>query len=261
MEDSNERAVIGGNNPPENVLDDKFASIIAELVEVADQTTETVDKLRKGEGQSASINSDEDVALVAPLASKARDLFKRLDEDRAAEKKPHWDAGKAVDEFFKPHKARAERIFNTLEDLASDFQNRKIAAQRAAARAEADRQEKEAARLREEADKAKRTETAERKIAQAEGAELKADAAADDANASNAELGAVRGGDGGVLASARTVWDYTIVDYEKIPLDKLRIFLSRSDVEKAIKKFANHHKDAATLDGVTFTEKAKTSFR
>lgn len=262
MTTENERAVIGGNNPPvDETLTVVYRHLVEELSSVAEKTTEMVNDLRPAEGAKPTIDSDDDVNKVAPIAREARDLFKRLDTARETEKKPHWDAGKAVDAFFKPHKARAERIFETLEALASDFQNRKIAAERAAARAETARQEKEAERLREEAAKAKRTETAERKIAQAEGAELKADAAAEDANASNSELGAVRGYDGGVIASARTVWDYTILDYEKIPLDKLRIFLSRSDVEKALKKYANHHKDAAVLAGVTFTEKAKTSFR
>lgn len=259
----NERAVIGGNNPPtaEEILEEKCSELLSALEFVAAETTKTVNTLRPKGGAAPVINSDEDVASVAPLATKARDIFSKLEATRGEEKKPHWDAGKAVDAFFKPHKERATRIFDTLESLASDFQNRKIAAERAAARAEAEKNEKEAQRLREEAEASKRTETAERKLAQAEGAELKADEAIEDANASNAALGAVRGGDGSVIVSARTVWAATVVDYEAIPLDKLRPYLDRAAIEKALNAYVKIHKGAAQLEGVNFTEKAKASFR
>jgi len=257
------QAPIGHNKPPtdKEIMDNKYSDLLERLEKVADKTTEVVSDLREKNNGKPSINSDEDVSKVAPLAKEAKSINSELEDIRIEEKKPHLEAGRAVDSYFKSHKERAERIFTTLEHLASDFQNRKIAAERAAAKAEAERREKEAQRLREEAEKAKRKETAERKLAQAEYEENRADAAIDDANASNAELGSVRSENGTILASARTVWDFTINDYDKIPLDQLRIFLSRSEVEKAIKKFANHHKEAAKLNGVTFTEKAKTQFR
>lgn len=259
---SDDVAPIGHNNPPsyEELMAEANAGLISQLATVADKTTAAVDALRPAKGKPPVINSDADVLTVAPLAKEARGILKQLEEKRKAEKDPHYQAGLTVDAFFKGHKSRAERIFQTLEAMASDYQNRKIAAEKAAAREEARKAEAQAQKLREEAEKAKRPETSERKLAQAAAEERRADAAEADAEASNAQLGGIRD-EGKTVATARTKWEHTVTDYEAIPLDKIRHYLDRKAIDKALKAYVGIHKEAADLPGVTFTETAKTQFR
>jgi len=249
------------NEPPfEELMTETHKDLLDRLQRLAAMTTDSVADLRPGEKKPPVINTDAQVMTIAPLAKEARALFGLLEKEREKEKAPHLKAGRETDAFFGSHKDRAKRIYETLENLASDFQTRKIAAERAAAQAEAKKREDAAEKLRQDAEKAKRPETSERKIQQAEQEERLADAAIADASASNAALGGVRQ-DGKTVATARTQWVATVTDFDVIPLEKLRPYLDRAAVDKALKAYVKIHKGSSEIPGVTFTEQAKTQFR
>ena len=79
------------------------------------------------------------------------------------------------------------------------------------------------------------------------------------ANASTADT--VRTKVGGVIASATTKWDFEITDYDAIDLNKLRPFLIRADVEKAVRSFVRIQKGSAVIPGVRVFEDVKATFR
>lgn len=260
-DDINPRALIGGNNPPiEDMLTGTQADLLARIAPIADRATKAADDMRPAKGKPPVITSDEQLGNVAAVAVDAKSLFGDLEAARKKEKQPYWDAGQAVDAFFKEHKDRMSRITDVFETLASDYQRAKIARERAEAAERERKAEAAAQKLRDEAEAAARPATAARKIDQAEQLERVADQAASDGAASNATLGKVTSSTG-ASASARTVWKATITDYDQIDMKKLAPYLARAEVEKALRAFVKIHKGSAKMDGVVFEEDVRASFR
>ena len=260
-DDTNPRAVIGDNNPPiEDMLNYTQADLLARIDPLADRATKAADAMRPAKGKPPVITSDEQLGIVATVAVDAKALIGDLEAARKKEKQPYWDAGQAVDAFFKQHKERMSRITDVFEALASDYQRAKIARERAEAAERERKAEAAAKKLRDEAEAAARPDTAARKINQAEQLEREADQAASDGAASNAALGKVTSATG-ASASARTVWKATIIDYDKIDMKKLAPYLARAEVEKALRAFVKIHKGSAKMDGVVFEEDVRASFR
>jgi len=248
-------ATIGHNNPPP--LKDIFAESYAELLGAIEPLAEQANAAPK------EIESDADLLLVGQIVVDASKLGKQLEAARKKEKQPFDDAGKEVQAFFNPLKERIERIASTLEARATAYQ-RKVAdeARRRAeeearmAREEADRQ-REIARKAEEANRAK---TAAKHEDRAEEAEQRAFEAETAAQASAADLTRVRG-TSGTLATSRTEWAFEVEDYNKIPLETLRPYLARTDVEKAIRSFVRVNKNLSPLAGVRIFEDVRAKFR
>lgn len=82
-----QRQTIGSNNPPTDPLD-----ILKEQIESA----------RAGIGDYANIDSDEKQAAAQSLRSRLLELGGDADRKRETEKRPHLDAGKAIDKKWKP---------------------------------------------------------------------------------------------------------------------------------------------------------------
>ena len=120
--DSNERAVIGGNNPPEPTPLEAHATNINDLYEEAHNWLDGA--LIENQGQA------DEVTRLLDLAKKAG---KAADAQRAAEKRPHDDAGKAVQAAWKPLVDKATRI----ETGAKGAIGKWLIAQQEAQRAEA----------------------------------------------------------------------------------------------------------------------------
>ncbi len=59
--------------------------------------------------------------------------------------------------------------------------------------------------------------------------------------------------------SAKAPWDFEITDYEKIPLDNLRPYFKRDDIEKAL-RFAVKQ-GARQIPGVRVFQNTKATFR
>lgn len=85
------RLGIGGNSPPEPTPFDGFSVHIGDLYEEA-----------KNFLDGEAISSEGEAEAVAALLSQLRTASKDADKCRAAEKKPHDDAAKAVQAKWKP---------------------------------------------------------------------------------------------------------------------------------------------------------------
>jgi preprotein translocase subunit SecD len=129
----NERIAPGANNPP---------AFEAYQVNIEDLREEAAAWLDGKAVESAA--EAEAIDLLIKMARAARDA---ADAERAAEKKPHDDASKAVQKKWKPLVDNAQRVLDVCLE--------KVGAWRVA---EAKRKEAEAARIRAEADAERQAE-------------------------------------------------------------------------------------------------------
>lgn len=90
------RHTIGGNHPPVH------ESLLMELEDVHLEASNYLD--------GADIASHEQAEAVGLFVKKARELKKKAEEARVAEKEPFLEAGRAVDAKFKPITTRADTI-------------------------------------------------------------------------------------------------------------------------------------------------------
>lgn len=255
MEDDASRHGIGGNKPPlAEALQDANKALLDEIEPIAQRANALAAKVKDGIGDDATLGE------VAELVTDAKALFRRIETRREEEKKPFLEAGRTVDGFFAAFKDRLTKIDDAFTDAASRYQRAKAAQAQAEAAAEAERLRREEEALRADAEKAKRAATAERKQEQADELAAQAEAAEARAATSKTDLARIKT-DTGVKAGAKTVWGFRIVDYEAIPLDKLRPFIEREAIEKALRTFVKINKGSASLPGVHFEQDVKASFR
>ena len=174
----NPRVHLGANGPPEPTPFDAFDAHLSDLMETA-----------KGFLDGEGVNSEAEATAVSRLLDDARKAGKDADAQRAAEKKPHDDAAKAVQAKWKPLLERAELVSTTARRALAPWLAKLEAEQRAAAAArraeavaaaEAARQAAQAARTSdlaaaEEASRlADAAKAAEKVASKAEGAEAHA---------------------------------------------------------------------------------------
>lgn len=91
-------ATIGHNQPPEP---DPFETLKVHIDDLYEQAEQWLD----GE----PIANERQAEAVTALRGMIDEAFKLAEATRAEEKKPHWDAGVAVDAKWKPLKDRAEK--------------------------------------------------------------------------------------------------------------------------------------------------------
>lgn len=252
------RLGIGGNKAPiAERLADEYEEVIASL-----------DLLEERAAVAAEPNDDASLGVVSDLTKEVGTLLKRAETARTTEKEPFLAGGREVDAFFKPISERASKIKTALEKGATAYLRRKADEERAArqeeerrAREEAARKAREAAELERqsrEAERAAAAEDAERIAADAERAREAADAsrreaeaAAKAADAKAADHARTRGEKS--TATLATFWNFEIVDLAAIPLDQLRPYIPRADIEKAIRAHIRIHK-GAPIAGVRIFE-------
>lgn len=133
-------------------IGDNSAAMFADLLANIDAR---VDKFLKGaEVWSAREELDDDLAARAnDYLTGLRKLYAEIDGARKAEKQPHIDAGRAIDEKWSKRIVRVEAAAHTVRELLTKF-----------LRAKQQKQREEAARLREAAAR----EEAARRAAEAE---------------------------------------------------------------------------------------------
>ena len=178
-------------------------------------------------------------------------------------KDPYLTAEREIDGFFKTNfKERLDRISKAFQDLADEHQRAKAAEARAAAIAEANRlraEEEKRLELQRKAEEAGRAAHAAGHAAKADEATAKREEQEAIAASSAADLTRQRF-DSGTLATAKTEWAFIeFTDFRKVPLDVLRPYLKREDVEKAIRtavKMGIHQ-----IDGCRIEETTKAVFR
>ena len=124
-------ALAGHNHPPVDPFD-AFDTHLGDLFMEA-----------RNHLDGAGVQSDAEAEAVSKLLDLIRTAGKDADKARAAEKKPHDDAGKAVQAKWKPLLDRAEIAVDTCKRVLTPWLQKKAAEQAAAAaaaREEADRQ-------------------------------------------------------------------------------------------------------------------------
>jgi len=102
-----------------------------------------------------TINSKEQSERLNDFINGARTLWKKVDEQRVADKKPHDDRGAVVQAAYTPLKDKLTAAADKLKPMAADWLARetaRLAAEQAAAKAEADAKAEAARKLAAEAE-------------------------------------------------------------------------------------------------------------
>ncbi|PKR56381.1 hypothetical protein [Thalassospira lohafexi] len=226
----------GHNNPP---------SAIDELEQVAGDLYAEANNWADG----TEIADDEQAGAVSDLINMIRDHTKKVEGNRKAEKQPHMDAAKAVDETHKPIKESLDRAAGILKSVLLKWQTKKEAEQRA----EAERLRKlaeEEARKAQEAIQQRETledaELAEQRVKEAKRLEQQANAAAK-ANANSK-------GSVGRAVSMRTKHVATVTDYKAAAgwLWQNRPGCFSETIEKLVQQEVNRKNHS--IPGVEITE-------
>jgi hypothetical protein len=173
----NERAVIGGNNPPTDKRT-MMTDLISDAIAAASAWVNEI----------GAIDSQANADRAADFKRQLRDLQKRADAARKEEKAPLDEEIKAIQEFWNPKIQSASRAEQMIDGKIGDWLRReeeRIAAEREAARKAAEEAERAAQREMDRANelmaKAERGELAGTGIntmAQLEHAEVAREAAA-----------------------------------------------------------------------------------
>lgn len=108
-----------------------------------DSIKDQIDAALKGVGDYGDILTDETAAKAQSLRSRLLELSRDADKQRETLKRPHFEAGKAVDELYQPLVKAAKTGADTIAKELSAHETRK-------ARVEADRLAAERKRLAEE---------------------------------------------------------------------------------------------------------------
>lgn len=272
--DDAERMAVGGNKPPLVTLDDLAA-------ENAAQVRDVTDLLATARELPAEITSDEEDGRVTDVVREIQTEWKRAEANRVDTKAPFLAGERTVDAFFntalldKLTKAKTvlESRLTVWKRKKADQERRRREEEARIAREEADRLRAEAERLRQEAESAAQREREEAALAEAFDerpapiaapslAPVKAaeDAALDAAyearmaekavEAKPADLTRNRSESGKAASTLVESWLFEITDINAIPLDTLRVFIPRADIEKAVRRYVAIHKADKPLAGV-----------
>lgn len=186
---------VGHNNPPDPI--DGFKTHIEDLLVEAQNFLD-----------GSGVNSKEEADGVSRIITDLRTAKKGADEQRKTEKKPHDDAGKAVQAKWKPIIDRADMAVEVAKKAIAPWlqklEEERLAKEKAA-QEDADRKAEEArqAHLAAQADDLAAQEAAEAKIKEAEDAQK---AATKIANTKTHAKG------GGRAIGLRTKWEAEITD-------------------------------------------------
>src|SRR5438445_285715 len=144
----NPRAVPGSNEAPDYAqqVTDRIAAEYREI-------TTTLDRLLdEARTMPQTVTSDPEALLLGALIKRLRDVDARLESVRTLEKEPYLRGGNAIDSFFnvlrdkigrrnKNDRSAKPGATDVLQARINDYQERKIAAERA--RQETERREAE----------------------------------------------------------------------------------------------------------------------
>jgi len=207
--------MLGHNNPP-----DEFARV-TELVQNADRWLE----------ERKIIETDEIAERATAFLGQLREEAKDIEKARKAEKAPHIEAGKAVDQKFGTQTERLRVSAEAIKDLLTPYLEKK----------EAERLEAER-KLREEAEAAERNARAAAERAKGIDAQLAAAAASQHAaeiqKAADQQAKArtnIASGMGGRAVSLRVKRSAVIVDQGKV----YRKFRDHPEVIAVLQKLAD----------------------
>lgn len=244
----------GHNNPPTlpEILAEKYPKFAADI-----------DVLReRANALPVKIEDDEVAGQAADVVKDANALAKKIDGARVAEKEPHLTAGREIDGFFKGLAAKPEQISVILNQRSTNYLRAKREAENARL-AELARIEREdaARKLKEaqEAEEANRPRTAALALEEATEAEDRASNIDLQASAPR-EPEKIHSTSGTAIAT-QMIWAYEIQNFGEIDLNRLRPYIDRETVEKALRAHIRIHKGAEEIPGVRIFEDVKASIR
>lgn len=225
-----EPAPTGHNNPP---ADAAWGIHIDELFQLLSDT------LAGGE-----VSTDEQEAAIDGLLDDFRKAAKDADKQRAAEKKPHDDAAKAVQVKWKPIVDKANRGVEACKEALTPYRTAKQLAKDEAAR-----------KAREEAE----AREAEARAALQQSEDLEAKFAAEQQLEQAGKLKAVANRIDRSATGLRTYWEAEITDRKAALLHYLSRWPER--FEALIQQMADEDARGArgTVPGVTFHERKKAA--
>lgn len=291
----NPRAVPGGNQAPDyaQLEAERLASDYVGLTSALDEL------LAEAAAFPPGVNDDAEALARGAMIKKLRDLDSRAEGVRVLEKEPHLRRGNAVDSFFnvlrdkigkrnKNDRSAKPGAIDILQGDINDYQNKKIAEERA--RQEAERREAEriareaaeqarkaAAEAAEKAAAAERARKAESIAARQQAAEEQqkvADAAKADADrkaelaeearlaslAKPADIARVRGADqsgAGVLLTVGQEPYAMLVDRAKVNMELLRPYFTDAEIEKALRGWAKATGHRVAMEGAEIGHRNK----
>jgi hypothetical protein len=205
--------------------------------------------------------SDADHEAIGKFITDMRGVWKSIDGVRLEQGRPLLDAQRGINDFFKSMSSRVERAIAAPQRAADEYVRQKAAEERARREREAAEARRKEDEARAKAEKARTVAAAAKAESQAEVAAARAQEAERAAAASAAEL--VRSRSGGVTASAKTVWAFSIEDYAALAasMGPLGPFIDRASVEKAIRSVVRVQKGSTALPGVNVFEEVQSTFR
>lgn len=189
-------ATIGHNKPPV----DPFEAFDLHLGDLFMEARNHLD--------GAGVQSDAEAEAVSKLLDLIRTAGKDADKARAAEKKPHDDAGKAVQAKWKPLLDRADMAVDTCKRVLTPWLQKKAAEQSAAAEAARFEAERRATLAAEAMRQASVNDLAAREAAE----ELVKDAAKAEAAANRADKARPQATGGARATTLRTTYRPELID-------------------------------------------------
>lgn len=255
MEVSSAPSVVGpGHNlaTTADILRDRFKPVLDEVEDLAKRATAAKNALTDG-----VISNDSERDPLIALGIEARKLAKRLGETKLATTKPLRDEVTETNRFFDTITVRPETIQSAFETIVGKYDAKKREEARVAAAEVAKLAQEEAKRKLEEAAASSHSVLGDVLMQEAVDAEHKAAVLVNEAvtagsGPTRTEVGTV---------SAKATWTHRITEPSKIPLEKLRPYMSIDDIDKFVRAYVRANKNTAPLPGVEIFQDQKTSFR
>lgn len=248
------RTAAVGDNRPALVTIDQLK------VDFAHVETAVVALEKRAAESAIVLEDDEDLTAVTGLVGDLGKAAKRADELRDVQGRPHLEAQRTINTFFKSFETRLKTVKVRIEQRATIYMNKKAEAARARqreeearARALADVKAREAA----EALKAGDAEKAHAAQAASDNHANRAEHAADAADAKPSELARTQT-DSGTATLAQS-WDFEIENIDLIDLEALRPFLPRTSIEQAMRGFVKSGR--REIKGARIFSKTAARFR
>jgi hypothetical protein len=257
-------------------IDAPYAQGVADRLEAdyAELLSNAKDTLADAEELPQSVETSIDMAAVADVAKKIRDLAARAESHRVAEKEPYLRAGDAVQAFFMKRVIEPLNLkYKNLTLRLDAFKQRQLAEERARREAEAAaarRQQQEAQRQREEAEAAARrarsTESVKLRSDEAARARVEENMAAakteETTLATMQKAGRMVGerfeGDRSGKVSMRKVPVVFIDDVAKLDLELLRPYLKEEHLLTALRQWAKATNYQQEMPGATVAQRDAT---
>jgi len=184
------------------------------------------------------LEDDDDLAAVTGLAGELGKAAKRADELRDIQGRPHLEAQRTINTFFKSFETRLKNAKDKISQRATLYMNKKAEAARAKQREEEARARELADAKQREADealKAGKADQAHAAQAASDNLNNRADHAADAAAAKPADLARTQT-DSGTATLAQS-WEFEIENIDVIDLEALRPFIPQTAIEQAMRGF------------------------